>query len=84
MYRIISFSKEYKSNVEKFFLARTKIFEFSIRQVAWSPPLVGWIKLNTDDSIINQNFAAWGGVVRGHMGNFIAGFSTRIGVCSIT
>jgi len=52
------------------------------RLIVWSPPRVGWFKLNTDGaSRGNPGLAAAGGVVRDGDGNWCYGFS-NIGICS--
>ncbi|OMP00857.1 hypothetical protein COLO4_12315 [Corchorus olitorius] len=53
-------------------------------QLSWDKPPEGWAKLNTDGSW-NQasDDAAIGGVIRGHCGEWIIGFSQAIGKCSI-
>lgn len=53
------------------------------RLIAWSPPRVGWFKLNTDGaSRGNPGLATAGGVVRDGDGNWCYGFSLNIGICS--
>ncbi|OMP03175.1 reverse transcriptase [Corchorus capsularis] len=53
-------------------------------QLSWDKPLEGWTKLNTDGSR-NQTSdnVAIGGVIRGHCGEWVIGFSQAIGKCSI-
>lgn len=44
----------------------------------WSPPPLDVLKLNVDGSFLSSsNFGGVGGVLRGHKGEFIAGFSHR-------
>ena len=49
----------------------------------WSPPRVGWFKLNTDGARkTNSSLATTGGLLRDHFGDWVAGFLANIGVCS--
>lgn len=50
--------------------------------VMWTPPPVGWIKVNTDGSFRDSSRAGFGGVFRNHEGIFIGGFSSKVVVCS--
>lgn len=53
------------------------------RQIAWSPPSEGWIKLNTDGaSRGNPGLASAGGVLRDGSGVWRGGFALNIGICS--
>nr|AFK45241.1 unknown [Lotus japonicus] len=50
----------------------------------WTPTLESWVKLNTDGSYsVDEDCAACGGVPRDHHGNFLLGFTMKVGVCSI-
>ena len=52
--------------------------------MGWSPPRVGWLKLNTDGARkTNSGLAAAGGLLRNHFGDWVAGFSENVGVCSV-
>lgn len=49
--------------------------------VAWKAPPHGAVKLNTDGSSHgNPGMAGAGGLLRDHLGRFIAGFSANIGI----
>ncbi|KAG7558418.1 Ribonuclease H domain [Arabidopsis thaliana x Arabidopsis arenosa] len=51
--------------------------------IAWTPPMAGWFKLNTDGaSHGNPGLATAGGVVRDGEGNWCSGFALNIGICS--
>ncbi len=48
--------------------------------VKWTPPPLGWFKLNTDGSSLgNPRLAGGGGVIRNHLGEWVGGFSRAIG-----
>ena len=50
----------------------------------WIPPQVGWYRVNTDGSSSStRNLASCGGIIRDHHGNYVAGFSVKLGSCSI-
>ncbi|KAG7542942.1 Ribonuclease H-like superfamily [Arabidopsis thaliana x Arabidopsis arenosa] len=54
-----------------------------VRQIAWTPPGEGWMKLNTDGaSHGNPGLATAGGVLRDIDGNWCGGFAVNIGLCS--
>ncbi|GKV11830.1 hypothetical protein SLEP1_g23049 [Rubroshorea leprosula] len=43
-------------------------------------PLLGWVKINTDGSALtNPEIAMAGGLIRDHQGNWLAGFTRKIG-----
>lgn len=49
----------------------------------WEKPPRGWAKLNTDRaSFGNRGLASCGGIVRDEHGNWVAGFSRKIGITS--
>uniref|UniRef100_A0A2N9IHR9 RNase H type-1 domain-containing protein n=1 Tax=Fagus sylvatica TaxID=28930 RepID=A0A2N9IHR9_FAGSY len=51
--------------------------------VRWTPPIPGWIKLNTDGSSNgNPGLAGGGGVICDHEGNWLRGFARHIGLAS--
>lgn len=53
------------------------------RMIAWTPPSVGWVKLNMDGALHgNPGLATGGGVLRDGEGQWIQGFTLNIGVCS--
>ena len=48
--------------------------------VKWTPPPLGWFKLNMDGSSLgNPELAGGGGVIRNHLGDWVGGFSRAIG-----
>ena len=48
--------------------------------IKWSPPPLGWFKLNIDgSSLSNPGLAGGGGVIRNHLGEWVGGFSRVIG-----
>lgn len=51
-----------------------------VKQVRWEKPKLGWFKLNTDGSSNGSvGTAAGGGLIRDELGNWVIGFSRRIG-----
>jgi ribonuclease HI len=47
--------------------------------VKWSPPPLGWFKLNTHGSSLgNPGLAGGGSVIRNHLGGWVGGFSQAI------
>ncbi|KAG7579199.1 hypothetical protein ISN45_Aa03g033600 [Arabidopsis thaliana x Arabidopsis arenosa] len=53
------------------------------RQISWTVPLDGWVKVNTDGaSHGNPGKATAGGVLRDMTGSWMVGFALHIGVCS--
>jgi hypothetical protein len=46
--------------------------------VLWRSPFIGWMKVNTDGSMVNAS-AACGGLFRDFMANFHGGYAQRIG-----
>ena len=54
-----------------------------LKQVCWEKPCSGWLKLNTDGSVLgNPGLAGGGGVLRDEYGSWIGGFSRRIGIAN--
>lgn len=52
--------------------------------VSWCPPPHGWMKLNSDGSVITQNEeAACGGVLRDSEGKFVSAYAVNLGKCNI-
>lgn len=49
--------------------------------IRWHPPEVGWLKLNIDGAchVLNHHIAA-GGLIRDHLGNWIKGFQSFMGL----
>ncbi|XP_020704050.1 uncharacterized protein LOC110115218 [Dendrobium catenatum] len=45
---------------------------------SWYPPPTGWIKLNVDASILSNNVAGFGGVIRDEKGRFLLAFGINI------
>ncbi|OMO88470.1 reverse transcriptase [Corchorus capsularis] len=51
--------------------------------VSWIPPLQGWFKLNSDGSVEgNPGIAGSGGAIRDDQGQWVAGYSRKIGYTS--
>lgn len=51
-----------------------------IRQVRWEKPSSGWMKLNTDGTAnTSLGSAGGGGLIRDEWGNWVLGFSRKIG-----
>ena len=51
-----------------------------VKQVKWEKPNLGWVKLNTDRSLSGSiGIAAGGGLIRDEFGNWVIGFSRKIG-----
>ncbi|CAI0469994.1 unnamed protein product [Linum tenue] len=56
----------------------------TVRRSSWQPPPDGWVKLNVDGSVKGDPpSSAIGGVARDPTSNWIAGFSTHVGLCSV-
>jgi hypothetical protein len=53
-----------------------------IKEVFWQPPLFNWIKGNTDGAA-NSSTAAYGGLFRNHLADFMGGFAENIGNKSV-
>ena len=54
-----------------------------LRRIRWERPKQGWKKLNTDGSCSElHDLVSYGGVVRNDDGQWVVGFSKRIGVTS--
>ena len=52
-----------------------------VKRIRWEKPPDGWMKLNTDGSVIgSKGVAGCGGVIRDDGGNWISGFTKRIGI----
>ncbi|KAL5777521.1 hypothetical protein ACOSP7_010447 [Xanthoceras sorbifolium] len=54
----------------------------SISLLSWTPPSIGWLKVNVDGSAAN-GIISTGGVIRDHKKNWVRGFSINIGGGSI-
>ncbi|KAL5807884.1 hypothetical protein ACOSQ3_028575 [Xanthoceras sorbifolium] len=54
----------------------------SISLLSWTPPPIGWLKVNVNGSAANVIISA-GGVIRDHERNLVRGFSMNIGGGSI-
>ncbi|WCJ39427.1 Polynucleotidyl transferase ribonuclease H-like superfamily protein [Euphorbia peplus] len=51
--------------------------------IAWKPPELGWVKLNTDGACKgNPGFASAGGLIRDCNGKWCGGFGVNIGFCT--
>lgn len=44
----------------------------------------GWVKTNSDGSVLNHSLAVYGGVLRDSFGGFIRGFSANLGHHTVT
>lgn len=54
-----------------------------VKRVRWEKPPRGWAKLNTDGaSFGNPGLTSCGGIVRDEHGNWVDGFSRKIGITS--
>ena len=55
-----------------------------LRRICWEKPPEGWLKLNTDGSVEGgSGLACCGGVIRDANGQWVRGFSRRIGITTI-
>lgn len=55
------------------------------RLLWWKPPSKGWVDLNCNVVVTNHGEStAIGGCVGDELGNFIFGFASDVGACSIT
>lgn len=50
----------------------------------WNPPPAGAVRVDVDASVLNQQLAACGGLIRNYKGEWIVGFHRDLGACSIT
>ena len=51
-----------------------------VRQIRWEKPELGWLKLNTDaSSNASLGSAAGGGLIRDERGNWVIGFTRKLG-----
>ena len=54
---------------------------FRSKRIKWDKPPVGWMKLNTDGSVCGSlGVAGYRGVIRDDCGNWLLGFTRRIGI----
>ncbi|CAN1821024.1 Putative ribonuclease H protein At1g65750 [Linum perenne] len=51
--------------------------------IGWNLAPPDWVTLNTDGSVLSNNRAAAGGIIRDHVGRTIATFSANLGTCTI-
>ena len=74
----------FKRNLAVILEAFSSSFSYPITSlVRWDFPSFGFIKLNTDGAAKGApGVAACGGLFRNFQGNWILGFSTRIGICN--
>ncbi|KAL4292566.1 hypothetical protein AHAS_Ahas18G0040900 [Arachis hypogaea] len=71
--------QDIKEALEKDYLVGKRIGRTE-RNIGWHPPPKGWIKLNTDGTAQgNPVVTGCGGLLRNEEGNWIAGFTHRIG-----
>ena len=68
---------------QSFSFVKKNISEFVVKQVRWNPPPTDWLKLNSD-GLVFKHEASCGSIIRYHNGNFILGFSAKLGTCSVT
>lgn len=63
-------------------MAPTTMCQYRMERVKWRKPQADWAKLNTDGSR-NQvdGTARCGGIIRNENGDWVSGFSCRIGIC---
>ncbi|KAL5835914.1 hypothetical protein ACOSQ4_015411 [Xanthoceras sorbifolium] len=54
----------------------------SISLFSWTPPSLGWLKINVDGSVVNGLISA-GGVIRDHDRKWVRGFAMNIGYGSV-
>lgn len=55
------------------------------KDVGWEKPRIGWMKLNVDGSVLqNPVRSSFGGILRGEDGEWVAGFSGKLGAATIT
>ncbi|CAI0443131.1 unnamed protein product [Linum tenue] len=54
-------------------------------EIAWNPPPLDWIALNTDGSVKPpESLAAAGGLLRDSFGRCLGSFASNLGACTIT
>ncbi|CAA7040260.1 unnamed protein product [Microthlaspi erraticum] len=81
----VKFVKEYAREVHQVMLRsdNRRVVTREERLISWLPPLVTWMKLNTDGaSRGNPGLATAGGVIRDGDGQWHGGFSLNIGRCT--
>jgi ribonuclease HI len=72
----ISFTSEYYYLIGSYSKVKLRI----PIPVKWTPPPLGWFKLNIDGSSLgNLGLAGGGGVIQNHLGEWVRGFSRAIG-----
>jgi ribonuclease HI len=54
----------------------------SLVNIGWTPPISGWVKINTDGARRRDGRAGCGGLIRGENKEWLGGFSKYIGQCS--
>jgi hypothetical protein len=51
----------------------------TIKEVLWQPPLINWLKANTDGTLTKNPFkAACGGIFIDYTGKYIGGFAQNL------
>lgn len=56
----------------------------SSNPTVWVPPPLGWVKVNVDGAVARSNRkAGCGGVIRGHWGEWLMGFSQPLGLAEV-
>ncbi|KAK1273201.1 hypothetical protein QJS04_geneDACA023308 [Acorus gramineus] len=54
----------------------------TIKGISWTPPMIGWVKVNSDSSKSDDRFA-FGALVRDCSGNCLSALSARVRAASI-
>ena len=71
----ISFASEFFYLISRI----SKVKNMVPTPIKWSPPPLGWFKLNTNGSSLgNPGLAGGGDVIRNHLGEWVGGFSQAI------
>ncbi|KAK9083319.1 hypothetical protein Scep_029790 [Stephania cephalantha] len=68
---------------EMFGDGRTRLMMWEERLVGWAPPPNGWVKLNFDGLLRGEGMAVADGLSRNSTGDWVYGFTTNLGICSI-
>ena len=72
---ILRTCKDYHAAFEAVSCSLQCFKEYVVKHVAWSPPLVGWLKVNIDGSVTSSlPLAACGGILGDSNGNFVTIF----------
>lgn len=61
-----------------------KVLNETLPQIRWNPPDEGWVKVNSDVSVISDlGSASCGGLIRNSEGLWVGGFAKNIGDCDV-